>query len=179
MKVIVCKESEKLGKAGDVIKVRDGYARNFLIPSKLVREYTPQNIKWFERQKAIEKNRFEKQRKEFEELADTISKLSCTIPVKVSEDGRLFGSVTALDIARVLESSEDINSTKINNRFSMMDCSNCGYRFDSKKVKKVCDNCFACLGCEVYVCPKCGSEVEVVSKRVISHLKNNTGNHIE
>ena len=103
MKVILKQDIKGLGKGGDLLEVKDGYARNYLIPKKLA---VPINHAAMKR---LEKNRLkrkEHQKNELEEaqvLADSIEKISCTIPVKVGENEKLFGSVTAGDIAEAFK----------------------------------------------------------------------------
>jgi len=103
MKVILRADITNIGRQGDVKEVSPGYARNYLLPRQLVMEATPQNMKLWEREKV----KLEKQREQViqsaRELADKIEKLSVTIPVKVGEGGKLFGSVTSTIIAEALE----------------------------------------------------------------------------
>lgn len=97
MKVILSKSMDSLGEEGDTIEVKDGYARNFLIPKGIVLEATYSNLKKLEEKKKVEKIRLEKAKKEALELRKKLSKTSCTIPVK-TEGEKMFGAVTAMDI---------------------------------------------------------------------------------
>jgi large subunit ribosomal protein L9 len=102
MKVILKADIATLGSNGDIKMVADGYARNYLIPRKLAWEATPQNLKIWER----EKDRLEKEKQEKIKAAtaqaEKIEKLALSIQVKVGESGKLFGSVTSADIAKLL-----------------------------------------------------------------------------
>ncbi len=103
MKVILIQDIDKLGNRGKVTEVKEGYARNFLIPKKLALAATPSNIKLYE----IEKARFEKIEKQKMEgakvLAGKIESVSLTIARKCGEEDKLFGSVTSADIQAALE----------------------------------------------------------------------------
>jgi large subunit ribosomal protein L9 len=102
MKVILIENVPSLGKAGDVVTVAPGYGRNFLIPKKVALEATPANTRLLERQKQhfLQKAGQEKQRAQ--ELAAQIEALSCALPRPVGENEKLFGSVTTLDLQKVL-----------------------------------------------------------------------------
>ena len=81
----------------------DGYARNYLIPRKLAIQATDKNRRALEHEKRVESDRSAKEKKDAEKLASELANLSCTIPMQAGENDRLFGSVTALDIAAALE----------------------------------------------------------------------------
>ncbi|MBR4150671.1 MAG: 50S ribosomal protein L9 [Firmicutes bacterium] len=103
MQVILLKDVKGLGKAGEVKKVSDGYARNMLLPKKLVMEASESNIKVLERKRA----EIEAQRAVDKQVAEDIkAKLengAITLKSKAGEGGRLFGAVTAKDIAEQIE----------------------------------------------------------------------------
>lgn len=103
MEIILSQDVLKLGKVGDVVKVKDGFARNFLIPRRLGLKATPENLKKVEAHKAkiIQEN--EKIKREAEELAQRLSKVSCTVTVEVNDLDKLYGSVTDAEIAHALE----------------------------------------------------------------------------
>ena len=103
MQVILKTNMEKLGREGDVVTVAVGYARNYLIPRNLAIEATERSRRAIGHEKRIEFDRAAKEKKDAEKLASEISDLSCTIRMQVGENDRLFGSVTALDIAAALE----------------------------------------------------------------------------
>lgn len=103
MKVILHSDIDKVGKQGDIKNVSEGYARNYLIPRKLALEATPANMKLWEKEKVKLEKQKEEILKKAREIAEKIEKTSITITVKVGEGGKLFGSVTSTDIAKVLK----------------------------------------------------------------------------
>lgn len=103
MKVILRQENEKLGKVGDVITVKNGYARNYLIPRNIAYEATESNIRQLEEEKRQHARRTEKEKKSAEAVAADLEKQSVTIKMKVGEDDKLFGSVTSQMIAEALK----------------------------------------------------------------------------
>ncbi len=103
MEIILLKEVEKIGKAGEVLKVSDGFARNFLIPKGLAVVSTVKNLKRIEHQNQIKEKEAQKEKKEAEELANKIKGLSCTVAVETNENDNLYGSVTEGDISQALE----------------------------------------------------------------------------
>ena len=103
MKVILKQDNDKLGNAGDVITVKSGYARNFLIPHQFAYEATPGNLKRFEEEKKKITSQISREIKTAEKLAEELEKVSCTIAVSVGEEDKLFGSVTSQDIFNALE----------------------------------------------------------------------------
>ena len=103
MEVILCQDVNKLGKVGDVVKVKDGYARNFLIPQKKAYVATPGNLKRIEKQRAKQVAENERALREAEELAEKLSKVSCTVTVEVNDLDKLYGSVSDADIVHALE----------------------------------------------------------------------------
>ena len=114
MNVILKQDIDKLGKAGDVVKVKPGYGRNYLIPKKLALEATPGNIKVAEIEKVAQARRDHREKESATILAREIVKLTATIRCKTGEGGSLYGSVTALDIAEFLTSHKiDIDKRKI------------------------------------------------------------------
>jgi len=114
MKVILKQDVEKLGKSGDVVKVAPGYGRNYLIPKQLAVEATPGNIKIAEIEKVSQARRDHREKEAATILAREIVKLTVTIQRKAGEEGSLYGSVTALDIADYLVTHKiDIDKRKI------------------------------------------------------------------
>jgi large subunit ribosomal protein L9 len=99
MQVILREDIEKLGKIGDLVKVADGYARNYLVPSKKAIEATPKNVHAMDHAKKMVSDRLRKLKKEAAVDAENIKALAVTIKAKVGEEGKLFGSVTTMDIA--------------------------------------------------------------------------------
>ncbi|MEW6525890.1 MAG: 50S ribosomal protein L9 [Spirochaetota bacterium] len=102
MKVILQKDIPNLGEAGDVKEVAEGYARNFLLPKKLVIPYNESSAKAIEHQKKLVKIKKEKRKKEGQKLVEALSNVALTIGAQVGEEDKLFGSVTAIDIAQKL-----------------------------------------------------------------------------
>ncbi len=103
MKIILLKDIEKLGKKGEVKNVADGYARNFLIPNKSAVLATKSEVAKLEKQEKIEAEKAEEELKLYQELASQIDGLEMEIPVKVNEEGSLFGTITASQIAEKLK----------------------------------------------------------------------------
>jgi large subunit ribosomal protein L9 len=103
MKVILKEILADLGKIGDTVNVADGYARNYLIPRQLAVQATPQNIKLFEQGAAKRAKVLELHKASQQQIADALNSTPITIIVKTGEDDRLFGSVTAADIADALK----------------------------------------------------------------------------
>jgi large subunit ribosomal protein L9 len=99
MQVILREDVDNLGKIGDLVKVKPGYGRNFLVPSKKAIEATPKNMKAMEHAKKMVSDRIRTLKKTASADADRIKSLSITIKAKVGEEGKIFGSVTTMDIA--------------------------------------------------------------------------------
>lgn len=103
MKVILRENVEKLGKTGDIVKVSDGYARNFLLPRNLVYIADEQSVAAIEHHKKVLAKKHERETTEAREVAKKLEAFSVTIARKVGEAEKLFGSVTASDVAEALE----------------------------------------------------------------------------
>lgn len=102
MEVILLENMKGLGVRGDTVKVSDGYARNYLIPHKIAISAAGSGARVFreeEKQRSVRENRI---KRSAEKTASEMSKTSCTIPVQVGEEDRVFGAVTAQDIADAL-----------------------------------------------------------------------------
>lgn len=102
MEVILLEDVDKLGRKGERVQVRDGYARNYLIPKKIALPATPGGIRRFEEEQKHKAIRELKMQREAEEVAKALKKVSCTAEVLVGEDDKVFGAVTAADIAELL-----------------------------------------------------------------------------
>ena len=102
MKVILTDEIRGLGTRGDIVTVKDGYARNFLIPKKLAREATAGNLKSIEQEKKKWALLASQERDEAQKAADAVKGMKVTIQKRVGDTGQLFGSVTANEIADAL-----------------------------------------------------------------------------
>ena len=112
MKVILLKDVKGSGKAGEIVKVSDGYARNMLIPKGLAKEATPGNIKTLEKQKEKLAEKQAADKADAEELAKKLEEITVEIVSKGGEGGKLFGSVTTKDIADALADQQGIEVDK-------------------------------------------------------------------
>jgi len=99
MKVLLKEDVDGLGSCGDEVTVKDGYGRNYLVPQGKAILATPKNVRAFAHQKAIVQGRLKKLVNSAEERAAEISKLTVTVTKKSGEQGKLYGAVTAQDIA--------------------------------------------------------------------------------
>jgi large subunit ribosomal protein L9 len=114
MQVILLEDIPSLGKVGDLVKVSDGYGRNYLIPKKKAIFATEKNLKSMEHQKAMVHQRIGKIKKDVENVAQQIEKLSCTFSKPVGESGKLFGSVTSMEIEAFLKENRiEVDRKKI------------------------------------------------------------------
>ena len=103
MRIILLKDIEKLGRKNDVKEVKDGYARNFLIPQGLAKIATKQALKMLENQKKIEEKRAEKELEKIQKLITMIDGQEIIIAVKIGEKGQLFESITVQKISEKLK----------------------------------------------------------------------------
>ena len=103
MEVILRKDIPKLGKVGDIVKVKDGYARNYLIPKGLAILANQKTIKALENQRKIILAKAERERKKLESLAEKLEGISITVYRKIIEEDRIFGSVSSIDIVNMLK----------------------------------------------------------------------------
>ena len=99
MRVILIKDHENLGKIGDTVEVKDGYARNYLIPQGIALVANSAGMKQMQEQIRLKELRHNKALKKAHELAEKLNTLSLTIPVQVGEEDRVFGAVTSQLIA--------------------------------------------------------------------------------
>jgi len=114
MKVILKQDVEKLGKPGDIVKVAPGYGRNYLIPKKIAVEATPGNIKAVEIEKLALARRDQRDKDAASLLAKELVKLTVVVKRRTGEEGTLYGSVTAQDIAEFLDARQiEIDKRKI------------------------------------------------------------------
>ena len=112
MIVILMKDVKGTGKAGDVVKVSDGYARNMLLPKGLAKEASDGNIRNLEKQKEIAAAKRAEQKVAAQKTAEKLEKITLEIKTKGGESGKLFGSITSKDIADALEKQEKIKVDK-------------------------------------------------------------------
>lgn len=111
MKVILREDLKNLGNAGEIKKVKDGYANNYLLPKKIAYPASDHYLKVLENEKISTMKKLEKVKKEAEEIKEKLENISLNINVKTGEDEKMFGSVTAQDIADKLQ-EQGINMLK-------------------------------------------------------------------
>jgi len=117
MRIILQKEVEKLGAPGDLVQVRDGYARNYLIPRGLAVAASKGAVQHSERLRAGHEERARRAKAEAEELAARLAKTPVRLRARAGEEGKIFGSITTQDIAdelnRALESKLDRHAIRL------------------------------------------------------------------
>ncbi|MBM3278779.1 MAG: 50S ribosomal protein L9 [Candidatus Handelsmanbacteria bacterium] len=114
MKIVLLKDVERLGRAGEIVKVANGFARNFLIPRGEALLATDANIAHFESRRRQHEAAAEREKKAAESLARELEKTSLTVQVRVGEEDKLFGSVTSQNVADLLkEQGREIDRRKI------------------------------------------------------------------
>jgi len=112
MKVVLLKDVKNMGKRDDIVNVSDGYARNFLFPQKLAVEATPGTLKEIERKRAAQDAREAELRAEAQAKAELLKNKVIQLQVKCGDKGRLYGSVTAQEVADALEQQHGIKADK-------------------------------------------------------------------
>ena len=112
MKVVLLKDVKNVGKRDDILTVSDGYARNFLFPQKLAAEATPGALKEIQRKRAAQDAREAEMKAEAEAKAALLRNKIVTLAVKCGDKGRLYGSVTAAEVADALEQQHGIKVDK-------------------------------------------------------------------
>ncbi|MBQ1365723.1 MAG: 50S ribosomal protein L9 [Clostridia bacterium] len=112
MKVVLLKDVRNMGKRDDILTVSDGYARNFLFPQKLAVEATPGTLKEIERKRAAKDAREAELRAEAQAKAELLKNKVIVLEVKCGDKGRLYGSVTAAEVAEALEKQHGIKADK-------------------------------------------------------------------
>ena len=103
MKVILKEDVSNLGKQGDVVEVKSGYARNYLMPQKLAILFTKQQKKSIEEAQRVEERKLQREKDQLESVLKQVEDLSLSLKMQSEEDSKLFGSVTKLDIVKLLE----------------------------------------------------------------------------
>jgi large subunit ribosomal protein L9 len=106
MKVILREDVDHVGKMGDLVTVKDGYARNYLLPRDMAAPATERNVRALEHQKRLIETKRKKERAAAEELVKRLASIPLTFPMQAGEDDKLFGSVTSKDIADALAAKE-------------------------------------------------------------------------
>jgi len=112
MKVILTQDVKNLGKKDDMVEVNDGYARNFLLPRGLAVEANARNMNIMKSRKEAEQSKKERELKEAQEVANRLKDVVLTIKAKSGENGKLFGSITSMDISNSLKSQFNVNVDK-------------------------------------------------------------------
>ena len=102
MNIILMENVEKLGQVGDVVKVKDGYARNYLLPRQLGMPATAGNVKRIEKEKAKRLAQYETEKKEAEAKAEQLNKVSLTVSVEVNDQEKLYGAISESDIIEAM-----------------------------------------------------------------------------
>ncbi len=115
MEVILLEDVKALGKKGQIVKVNDGYARNFILKKKLGLEATPKNLNDLKLQKASEEKIAAEKLAEAQKLSDILKEQSITVSIKAGQGGRAFGSVSSKEIAQEITTQlgHDIDKKKI------------------------------------------------------------------
>jgi large subunit ribosomal protein L9 len=114
MKILLKQDVHKIGKKGEILEVKEGYARNFLIPNGLAVAASDGAVKQVEEEKKAQGRRRTREVEESQALADKLKKLVITIQHKAGEEGKLFGSITSTEIAEVLKKKGfDVDKKKI------------------------------------------------------------------
>lgn len=109
MEVILIEDVKDLGKKGDVVKVSDGYARNFILPKKLGIEATKQNLHDLKLQKQAEEKRQKELLEEARQLASQLEAVKVNLTLKAGEGGKTFGSISTKEIANALNEQAGFN----------------------------------------------------------------------
>ena len=102
MKIILLEDVGKLGRAGDVVNVSDGYARNYMIPRKFAVEASPANLRQMEHKKALGAGQVTRGKQEAQELAEKLERISLILARQAGKEDKLFGSVTSKDLSEAL-----------------------------------------------------------------------------
>lgn len=114
MKVILTQDVKKLGNKGDVVEVQEGYGRNFLLPKKLAVPATAQSLNVAKQQAGSKARKEAQATDEAKLMASQLEKVEVTIPVRIGEGGKLFGSVTGKDVSEALKKQNiEVDKKKI------------------------------------------------------------------
>jgi large subunit ribosomal protein L9 len=114
MEVILREDIPNLGKIGEVVRVRDGFARNYLLPRGLVLVANKRNLKTFQHQKKMVADQKQRFLRQAQSVSNQLAGVSLTIPMRTGEEGKLFGSVTNIQIEKALKAKGlDVDRRKI------------------------------------------------------------------
>ncbi len=105
MKIILTEDVDSLGEKGDIVKVANGYANNYLIPKGLASRVTASGLKRLEEEKKVYQRKLKKLKGVAEEQAKTLSSLTCTFSLKAGEDEKVFGAITSIDIEEFIKNN--------------------------------------------------------------------------
>lgn len=115
MRIILLQDIENLGQRGDVKEVADGYARNFLLPNKLVKIATKEAIEALEKEKKLAVQKAEEELKSIQEFVSKIDRQEIEISVKIKENGEIYGSITPTKLSQALKKKGfDVKKTQVN-----------------------------------------------------------------
>ena len=103
MKIILRQDHSTLGAIGEMVEVKDGYARNYLLPKGIALRVTPGNMKLIEQERRALRVRYDREKQGADEMARRIAEVSCTIVKKVGEQDTLYGAVTTKEIGQILD----------------------------------------------------------------------------
>ena len=112
MKVILLQDIKNVGKKDEIINSSDGYARNYLFHKKLAVEATKDNLNQLKARQETAKRKKEQEKEEAKQLAEKLKKITLSIQVKAGENGKIFGGVTAKEIAENLKEQQNIEIDK-------------------------------------------------------------------
>ena len=114
MDIILIENVDGLGNIGEMVSVKPGYARNYLLPRQFAVEANPRNVKEFEHQKRQAQRKLEKRTQEAQLIKNKIEAIACVVSHRASEDGKLFGSVTNMELAeKMAAAGVEIDRKKI------------------------------------------------------------------
>jgi len=117
MKVILMRDVDHVGEVGDIVDVADGYGRNFLIPHGFAVAATARNKRQLEHEQRLREHRILRVRKDAQTLAEQLQEVACRFVRKAGEEGKLFGSVTSMDIAEALK----VSGFEVDRRYIQLD----------------------------------------------------------
>lgn len=112
MEIVLLEDVKSLGKKGEIVKVNEGYARNFILPKKLGVEATPKNLNDLKLKKANQEKIAAQQLAEAKELGEKLEKASITLSIKAGDNGKAFGSVSGKEISKAIQDQMNLDIDK-------------------------------------------------------------------
>ena len=112
MEIVLLEDVKSLGKKGEIVKVNEGYARNFILPKKLGVEATPKNLNDLKLKKANQEKIAAQQLAEAKELGEKLEKASITLSIKAGDNGKAFGSVSGKEISKAIQDQLNLDIDK-------------------------------------------------------------------